>query len=119
MMRRKLLSTVLFVMLASCGHEGHTAVPEPRQPESSIPGVSAAASQIHTATGSVAAVDRKAGQITITHDPVPSLGWSSMTMPFATKDESLLDKVQTGDKVKFTLAEGDNQQYVIQEIRRQ
>jgi Cu(I)/Ag(I) efflux system protein CusF len=120
MVIRKLLSIVLFAMLTACGYEGHSEEAETAEPPRQPLSIGASeASQTHTGTGKVTAIDRQSGKITITHDPIPSLGWSSMTMPFEIKDTSQLESVQKGDKVSFALAQGDNEQYVIQEIRRQ
>lgn len=123
-MKRRLMGlTVLlsmFIVLPGCepeSPENETAVSESRQPEPPA-GAPVPALIIHTGTGTVTAIDQPAKRITIAHDPIPSLNWPSMTMAFAI-DASLLDNVQTGDKVAFDLVEGDDGQYVIQDIRRQ
>jgi Cu(I)/Ag(I) efflux system periplasmic protein CusF len=55
----------------------------------------------HKTTGVVKSVDAKKGSATLAHDPVPSLKWPSMTMSFAVKDKTMLDKLQPGKKVEF------------------
>jgi len=73
--------------------------------------------QTHTATGEVESLDPKAGQITITHGAVESLGWPEMTMPFSVQDPQLLQGIKAGAKIEFTFREGPAGQYTIQEIR--
>lgn len=121
--KRTGLSVVLFsmlIVLPGCEQENSVnemAVPEHRQSESPE-GTAMPSPIVHTETGTVTAVSREVGRITIDHDPIPSLDWPSMTMSFEI-DARLLDNVQTRDKVTFTLVESDNGQYVIQDIRRQ
>jgi Cu(I)/Ag(I) efflux system periplasmic protein CusF len=55
----------------------------------------------HKTTGIVKSVDAKKGSATLAHDPVPSLKWPSMTMSFAVKDKTMLDKLQPGKTVEF------------------
>ena len=55
----------------------------------------------HKTTGVVKSVDAKKGSATLTHEPVPTLKWPAMTMSFAVKEKTLLDKLQPGKKVEF------------------
>lgn len=55
----------------------------------------------HKTTGVVKSVDAQKGVATLAHDPVPTLKWPSMTMSFAVKDKTMLDKLQPGKKVEF------------------
>ena len=123
-MKQRLTSIALllsmFMALSGCEPESPangTRTSESRQPESPE-GTAVPAPIIHSGTGTVTAIDPQAARITIAHDPIPSLDWPSMTMAFAI-DASLLDNVQTGDKVTFALVETDDGQYTIQDIRRQ
>ena len=61
----------------------------------------AEATQTYTANGVVDGVDKSASKISITHEPVPALGWPAMTMRFTVEDASLLDDLKAGDKVRF------------------
>lgn len=54
-------------------------------------------------TGTVAALDKTTGSITIDHGPMPEANWPAMTMQFQVKPE-LLDGLNAGDKVAFDLA---------------
>lgn len=54
------------------------------------------------ADGEVRRVDKDAQKLTIRHGPLPSLDMpSAMTMVYRVKDATLLEKVKSGDKVKF------------------
>ena len=55
----------------------------------------------HKTTGLVKSVDAKKGAATLAHEPVPTLKWPAMTMSFAVKDKTMLDKLQPGKKVEF------------------
>ena len=51
--------------------------------------------------GEVRKIDKDAGKITIKHGDIKHLEMPGMTMVFQVKDESLLNTVKAGDKVKF------------------
>ena len=53
-------------------------------------------------TGTVIALDKATGSITIDHGPIPEAKWPAMKMAFKGKPE-LLDRVAVGDKVAFDL----------------
>ena len=63
-------------------------------------------------TGTVTAIDKTDGSITIDHAPIPEANWPAMTMVFKAKPE-LLDNVKVGDKIAFDLALKDNTNEVI------
>ncbi len=52
--------------------------------------------------GEVRRVDKDAKKITIRHGPIQNLDMPAMTMVFQVKDAAMLDKVNPGDKVKFS-----------------
>ena len=54
------------------------------------------------ADGEVRKVDKENKKITLRHGVIKNLDMPAMTMVFQVKDAALLDKVKTGDKVKFT-----------------
>jgi len=62
--------------------------------------------------GEVRKVDKSAGKITLRHGEIKNLDMPSMTMVFQVKDKSMLDKVKTGDKVRFS-AEKSNGTLVV------
>ena len=74
-----------------------------KAPEAS--GSQAAASEL--AEGEVRKVDKDSKKLTIKHGPLKSLDMPSMTMVFAVSDESVLDKFQAGDKVRFDAGKMD------------
>ena len=51
--------------------------------------------------GEVRKVDKDNKKITIKHGPLKSLDMPGMTMVFGVKDDTVLDKVQPGEKVQF------------------
>lgn len=52
--------------------------------------------------GEVRKVDKESKKMTIRHGPIENLGMPAMTMVFQVKDESMLDRVKTGDKIRFS-----------------
>ena len=59
--------------------------------------------------GEVRKIDKAAGKLTIKHGEIKNLDMPGMTMAFAVKDKALLDKVKSGDKIKFKVVmEGGN-----------
>lgn len=69
-----------------------------------------------TGKGVVIAENKSSGRVTLKHEAIPAIGWSAMTMPFKVKDNALLDHVEKGDKVEFTL-EQQGKDYVITSIK--
>ncbi len=53
--------------------------------------------------GEIRKIDKDAGKVTIKHGEIKNLDMPAMTMVFVAKEKSLLDKIQTGDKVKFAV----------------
>ena len=47
-------------------------------------------------------IDKGAKKITLKHEHIKNLDMAPMTMVFQVRDAALLDKVQAGDKVRFT-----------------
>ena len=59
--------------------------------------------------GEVRKIDKAAGKLTIKHGDIKNLDMPGMTMVFAVKDKAMLDKVKSGDKIKFKVVmEGGN-----------
>ncbi|MEI7711755.1 MAG: copper-binding protein [Rhodospirillales bacterium] len=69
------------------------------------------------AVGVANAVDPVRHKITLTHEPIPSIGWPSMTMEFAVAPSVDLGGVQPGSRVDFTMEKGKNGRYEIQSVR--
>ena len=52
--------------------------------------------------GEIRKVDKDAKKLTIRHGPLENLKMPAMTMVFQVKDQSMLDRVKAGDKVRFS-----------------
>jgi Cu(I)/Ag(I) efflux system periplasmic protein CusF len=52
--------------------------------------------------GEVRKVDKEAGKMTIKHGPIPHLDMGAMTMVFRVKEPAMLDRLQVGDRIRFT-----------------
>jgi Cu/Ag efflux protein CusF len=61
-----------------------------------------AQSAVTLTDGEIRKVDKDAQKLTIRHGPIQNLDMPAMTMVFQVKDPAMLDKVNTGDKVKFS-----------------
>jgi Cu(I)/Ag(I) efflux system periplasmic protein CusF len=61
----------------------------------------ASANATDTVAAEVRKVDKSAGKITLTHEPIPNLEMPKMTMVFRIKDPAMLDHVRSGDNVRF------------------
>ena len=72
--------------------------------------------QVHKASGTVTKVDQAKGTVTISHGPVQSMKWPSMTMTFKAKDKAMLGKVKQGEKVDFSFVES-GKDYIVTEIK--
>lgn len=57
--------------------------------------------------GEVRKVDKGAGKITIKHGPLQNLDMPAMTMVFRAGDKTMLNKVKSGDKIKFVAEKAD------------
>lgn len=62
--------------------------------------------------GVVRAIDTRNNRITIAHEPMPTLGWSAMTMVFPLHSAELLNCVAVGNRVNFTLVNHNGQPMV-------
>lgn len=52
-------------------------------------------------TGVVKAFDRKAGNLTIQHGPIPAIGWPAMTMTFKVAHPAILKGLKLGQTIGF------------------
>jgi len=66
--------------------------------------------------GEIRKIDKENGKVTIKHAEIKSLDMPGMTMVFTAKEKSLLDKIQTGDKVKFAVI-NDGGKMVVTDIQ--
>lgn len=72
----------------------------------------AAVPQSAEGVGVVRAIDTRNNRITIAHEPMPALGWPSMTMAFPLHSAELLTGVAVGNRVAFTLVNHNGQPMV-------
>lgn len=70
----------------------------------------------HRTDAVVKHVDASQRQVTLAHEPVKSLNWPAMTMAFAVKDRSVLDKLSVGQKVHVEFQQEENH-YVITAVK--
>ena len=68
------------------------------------------------ADGEIRKVDMDSKKITIKHGEIRNLDMPGMTMVFQLKDPAMLDKVKTGDKIRFK-AEKANGAIVVTDIQ--
>lgn len=68
------------------------------------------------ADGEIRKVDKKAGTVTIKHGPIQAIDMPAMTMVFQVKDAAMLDRVKSGDKVKFQAVMGAGGKVTVTQI---
>lgn len=115
----RLLSATLALgaaaLLASCGQKAETSASAPANTATEQPGamdnmsddmrnmaMPSDAARTATGGGTVKAIDKAAGTITLEHGPIADANWPAMTMAFNAAP-GLLDSVAVGDKVAFEL----------------
>lgn len=103
------VALVTAALLSACGQNGGgntTSADQPAAANAAGPGMGnitmPADTKMGKGTGTVTAIDKAAGKITLDHGPIPEVGWPAMTMAFKAKPQ-LLDSVAVGDKVAFDL----------------
>lgn len=91
------------------GHSGHGATAPSDKP--------AAATVGNKAEGKVEEVDAKAGTVSITHGPVPSLKWPGMTMEFKPANEAIMKQLKPGAAIDFEFVERGQGEWVITSVQ--
>ncbi len=66
-------------------------------------GTSATVPQSAEGEGTIKAIDRDAGTVTLDHGPIATLNWPAMTMTFKIESVDILKDAAVGNKVHFTL----------------
>jgi len=59
----------------------------------------AAAAKLYETVGRIEQITPKS--VTLSHEPVPAIGWPAMTMTFQLSDPSIVRGLKTGDRVRF------------------
>lgn len=83
--------------------------------QGSMPGITMAHNghnDVH-ATGVVKAIDVDGRKITVSHPPIPQIGWPAMTMEFAVAPAVDLSAIKPNNTVNFSMEQGANGMYVI------
>ncbi len=75
-----------------------------------------AAASADMTDGEVRKVDLEGGKLTLKHADIKSLDMPAMTMVFVVKDKAMLEKLKTGDKIRFR-AINDAGKYTVTEIQ--
>jgi Cu(I)/Ag(I) efflux system membrane fusion protein len=68
----------------------------------------------HRTKGIVKAISDQ--QITIAHEPVPSLQWPAMTMPFKFETADQASELEVGQRVRFSFIESEAGEFQLREI---
>ena len=110
----KLKLKTLLVFAASCVPLSVLAAAHAGAPMAS-PAASAPAAADMT-DAEVRKVDKEGGKLTLKHGAIKNLDMPGMTMVFQVKDKAMLDKLQTGDKVKFK-AVNDAGKFTVTELQ--
>ncbi len=95
-MNKFLFGAALSLTLSACGQSSNAPQQEAGR-NRVAPGVPDA--QAYSASGDVTAVS-EAG-VTISHGPVPDIGWPAMTMTFKTPSPEMAGGINVGDQVNF------------------
>jgi len=77
---------------------------------------SATAGVVHAADGVLDEVDAKTGVMTITHDPVESLKWPTMTMEFVPANSAIPGSVKPGAPIRFEFVERKAGEWVVTKL---
>lgn len=67
------------------------------------------------AKGTLKKIDAARNVVTLTHEPIPALGWPAMTMDLKVRDAKVLEGAKAGQAIVFDL-EKDGSAYVITKI---
>jgi Cu(I)/Ag(I) efflux system periplasmic protein CusF len=103
--------TVLAALLISCTltarAASHAAAAPPAATATATAAASASKNTATMSSAEVRKVDKDNKKITLKHGEIKNLDMPPMTMVFKVKDAAMLDKVQAGDKVMFTVEKID------------
>ena len=103
------ISLALLTPMAALANDAHH---KPAPAETSTP-----AGVADMTDAEVRKIDMDTGKVTLRHADIKSLDMPAMTMVFVVKDKTMLDKLKTGDKVKFK-AINDAGKFTVTEIQK-
>jgi Cu(I)/Ag(I) efflux system protein CusF len=100
--RNQLAAAVTLAALALVGCDESPPMGNGSADTSAMPGMdSAQGEEEHVAQGTVNSIDRAAGTINISHEPVESAGWPAMTMNFRLAQPDVAAEVEPGQRIEF------------------
>jgi len=70
----------------------------------------------HGATGKINSIDLPNRTINISHDPIPSMGMSAMSMDFRVSDPAMLQDLRKGQKIDFVVTTDRRGRFVIVDL---
>jgi Cu/Ag efflux protein CusF len=94
------------------GGEGHAGAAEPNRP---VQVAHDGHNDVH-ASGTVNKIDPASHKVNLTHQPIPKIGWPTMTMDFDVAPAVNLGAIKPGVQVDFSMEQGKDGMYVIQSI---
>ncbi len=101
------------VSLSACGQKTETNATTAETPAATNAGSNMgnmampAGAKMAKSVGTVTAIDKAGGKITLDHQAIPEVNWPAMTMTFSAKPE-VLDGIAVGDKVAFDVTVAGN-----------
>ena len=105
------ISLALLTPMAALANDAHHKPPAAADADAA--GITAGA--VDMTDAEVRKIDMEGGKITLKHADIKSLDMPAMTMVFVVKDKAMLDKLKTGDKVRFK-AINDAGKFTVTEI---
>jgi membrane fusion protein, copper/silver efflux system len=72
----------------------------------------------HEAVGRLDDVDAQGGTMIITHEPVKSLNWPTMTMEFVPSNDAIAKAAQPGDAIRFEFVERKPGEWVVTKMEK-
>jgi protein SCO1/2 len=104
----------LLLGLAACSSQP-TSQPAATEPQAQAP--AASEPQRHNLRGKVVSIDKPAKSVTVDHEEIPGF-MGAMAMPYAVKEEALLDSVSPGDPVTAEVVVDDTGSMWLENIQK-
>ena len=103
------IALALLTPMAALANDAH------HKPPAAAAAAGITAGAVDMTDAEVRKIDMEGGKITLKHADIKSLDMPAMTMVFVVKDKAMLDKLKTGDKVRFK-AINDAGKFTVTEI---
>ena len=99
---KPLLAALAFAASAPFAISAHAqAMDHSKMGGTNMPGMKMDGMPASMTEGEVRKIDKEAKKITLKHGDIKNLDMPGMTMVFQVKDPAMLDKVKSGDKIRF------------------